>query len=37
MTRAEIRAKYKISRIEHPDIANKVLSEDEAKAYEIKH
>lgn len=34
MTRAQIRAKYGITRIEHPDIANEELSDEEAVAYE---
>lgn len=34
MTRAQIRAKYGIVRLEHPDIANKELTEEEAVSYE---
>lgn len=34
MTRAEIREKHGISMIEHPNIANKELSDEEAKGYE---
>lgn len=34
MTRAEIRAKHGIVRLEHPDIANKQLSDKEAENYE---
>ena len=34
MTRAQIRAKYGITKLEHPDIANKELSDEEADAYE---
>lgn len=33
-TRAEIRAKYGIVRLEHPDIANKELSKEDAEMYE---
>ena len=35
MTRAQIRAKYGIERIEHPDIANKELTPEEARSYEL--
>lgn len=34
MTREQIRNKYGITRLEHPSIANKELSEEEAAAYE---
>ena len=34
MTRAEIRKKYGIVRLEHPDIANRILTDEEAKDYE---
>lgn len=33
-TRAEIRAKLGIKTIEHPDVANKELTEEESKEYE---
>ena len=34
MTRAQIRKRYGIERLEHPAIANKELSEKEAETYE---
>ena len=34
MTREQIRNKYGITQLEHPSIANKELSEEEAAAYE---
>lgn len=33
-TRAQIRAKYGIEQLEHPDIADRTLSPSEAESYE---